>query len=805
MGTNDGICNWLQEIFLTSVDKYMTNTVPSSEHLTVSVTGMTCASCVRRVEKVLLSTEGVMGASVNLMTNNAQIIIQPSDDDITDRLSHAISKIGYGLEFSDENEAMSWWSRVFSYQDRELRLMIARTIVGITAAVPILLFMISGLFMEKPVFADRFLLSDYPLREAIAFGLATISVFWVAAPIHRLTFLSARHRTVDMNTLISLGVGIAYFFSSSVFLFPDIYGETEVRPYFDAVAFIVALLLTGRVVEARARNRASDLLRTLVNEYPTTARVLEADGNEYKIPVQAVVEGEILLVRAGETIPLDGSVVQGESLVNEALITGESNPAPRTIGDQVIGGTVNLDGALQVEVSRVSSDGIYASIVQLIDRAQMSKSSIQLFADRVSAVFVPLVILLSLATFFSWWIYGPDPSIRYAFIASVTVLIIACPCALGLATPAALAVAIGRAAKSGILITDASAFQKIAESETICLDKTGTLTEGTASVSGFVLAQGSQASAQELLRIVASVERGSQHPFSLPFLDLASSQNLELVWPTTFRYFPGKGIMASVETELSEYSVLVGNISLLEDHGVEHSALVSEIEAMGADGLAVVLVAIDGKLSGVYGIKNAVKSGANRVVSELSNAGYRNILVSGDREEITRPFGLNLGISEIHSSMLPDDKAALVRELQIETAGSVVMIGDGMNDAPALAQADVGIAVVQASALAQSSATVNLLNSDLSQVNDLFRLSKRVVKVTMQNVLWAFLYNIVLLPVAAGAGYLIYLLVGSGDGGSPIPWLFSETWLLNPTAAAAAMALSSVSVVANSLRIQGFK
>ena len=304
--------------------------------------------------------------------------------------------------------------------------------------------------------------------------------------------------------------------------------------------------------------------------------------------------------------------------------------------------------------------------MQLIDRAQMSKSSIQLFADRVSAVFVPLVILLSLATFFSWWIYGPDPSIRYAFIASVTVLIIACPCALGLATPAALAVAIGRAAKSGILITDASAFQKIAESETICLDKTGTLTEGTASVSGFVLAQGSQASAQELLRIVASVERGSQHPFSLPFLDLASSQNLELVWPTTFRYFPGKGIMASVETELSEYSVLVGNISLLEDHGVEHSALVSEIEAMGADGLAVVLVAIDGKLSGVYGIKNAVKSGANRVVSELSNAGYRNILVSGDREEITRPFGLNLGISEIHSSMLPDDKAALVRELQID-------------------------------------------------------------------------------------------------------------------------------------------
>ena len=251
--------------------------------------------------------------------------------------------------------------------------------------------------------------------------------------------------------------------------------------------------------------------------------------------------------------------------------------------------------------------------------------------------------------------------------------------------------------------------------------------------------------------------------------------------------------------------MLVGNISLLEDHGVEHSALVEEIEAMSADGLAVVLVAIDGKLSGVYGIKNAVKSGANRVVSELSNAGYRNILVSGDREEITRPFGLNLGISEIHSSMLPDDKAALVRELQIEAAGSVVMIGDGMNDAPALAQADVGIAVVQASALAQSSATVNLLNSDLSQVNDLFRLSKRVVKVTKQNVLWAFLYNIVLLPVAAGAGYLIYLLVGSGDGGSPIPWLFSETWLLNPTAAAAAMALSSVSVVANSLRIQGFK
>jgi Cu+-exporting ATPase len=324
-------------------------------------------------------------------------------------------------------------------------------------------------------------------------------------------------------------------------------------------------------------------------------------------------------------------------------------------------------------------------------------------------------------------------------------------------------------------------------------------------VSEFVLAQGSQASAEELLRIVASVERGSQHPFSLPFLDLASSQNLELVWPTTFRYFPGKGIMASVETELSEYSVLVGNISLLEDHGVEYSVLVEEIEAMSADGLGVVLVAIDGKLSGVYGIKNAVKSGANRVVSELSNAGYRNILVSGDREEITRPFGLNLGISEIHSSMLPDDKAALVRELQIEAAGSVVMIGDGMNDAPALAQADVGIAVVQASALAQSSATVNLLNSDLSQVNDLFRLSKRVVKVTKQNVLWAFLYNIVLLPVAAGAGYLIYLLVGSGDGGSPIPWLFSETWLLNPTAAAAAMALSSVSVVANSLRIQGFK
>ncbi len=589
-----------------------------------------------------------------------------------------------------------------------------------------------------------------------------------------------------MFTLIAMGVGVAYLYSAVATALPQIFPPSlrtmhgMPAVYFEAAAAIIALVLLGQVLELKARSRTSSAIRALLDLSPKMARLMRDDGSEYDVPLEQVKVGDKLRVRPGEKIPTDGIVVDGLSSVDESMITGESIPTEKRAGDKVIGATVNGTGWLLVRAERVGSETVLAQIVQMVSNAQRSRAPIQRLADRVAAYFVPAVLAIAVITFVVWLTIGPEPRLANAIVNAVAVLIIACPCALGLATPMAIMVGTGRGARAGILIKNAEALETFQKVDTIALDKTGTLTQGKPELMDVVAFAGETEG--NVVRLAASLERGSEHPLGAAIVEAAQANNLGLIPPDGFRSLTGKGVMGVV----GGHEVAVGNERLFEELGIDSAQWKAQAEAMRLDGETVVYVAIDGRAAGLLGIADPVKPEAADAIRDLQHEGLRVVMLTGDSETTAAAVARKLGIADFEAGVLPDHKADVVKKLQ-QQGRTVAMAGDGINDAPALAQANVGIAMGTGTDVAMESAGVTLLKGDLRALVRARRLSKAVMANIKENLFFAFVYNSIGVPIAAG---ILYPKFG---------------WLLSPIIAAAAMSFSSVSVITNALRLRNVK
>ncbi len=661
--------------------------------------------------------------------------------------------------------------------NHELANMRRRAWLAAAGAVPVV-----ALAMGEDLWGDRF-----PVRgqasNGVQLALASLVVLGAGWPFVQRGWASLRSRNFNMFTLVMIGTGVAWAYSAVATVAPALFPpafhgrDGAVGVYFEAAAVITVLVLVGQVLELKARDSTSTAIRGLLDLAPKTARRIAPDGTESDVALDAILVGDRLRVRPGETVPVDGTVESGEASLDQSSVTGESLPVSRRAGDGVIGGTVSRSGGLVIRADKVGRDTLLSRIVQLVAQAQRSRAPIQRTVDRVSGWFVPAVLLAAAAAFAAWMAVGPEPRFAHALIAAVSVLIIACPCALGLATPMSITVGVGRGARAGVLIRDAEALERLEAVDTLVLDKTGTLTRAAATVSGVVPAAGF--AADEVLTLAAAAERASEHPLARAIVDAAASRGLARPDVLDFDAPAGRGVSATVEGR----AVLVGSVRFLEARGVDPGALSAEAEAVRAGGATAVLVAVEGRLAGLVGIADAVRPESAAVVRALKAAGLRVIMLTGDNAATARAIAGPLGIDEVEADVLPDAKAATIARLNRE-GRIVAMAGDGVNDAPALALADVGIAMGTGTDIAMQSAGVTLLGGDLAGLLRARRLSRATMGNIRQNLLFAFLYNGIGVPVAAGVLYPAFGL------------------LLSPMLAAAAMALSSVSVIANALRLR---
>ena len=620
----------------------------------------------------------------------------------------------------------------------------------------------------------------------IQFALSTPVVWWAGWPFFERAWMSLKTRHLNMFTLIAMGTGVAWLYSAVAALLPGLFpsafrsADGIVAVYFEAAAVITVLVLLGQVLELRAREQTSGAIRALLDLAPKTARRIDASGAEVDVPVDAVVIGDRLRVRPGETVPVDGMVVDGRSAVDESLITGESMPVTRTIDDRVIGGTLNQSGALIIRAEKVGRDTMLSRIVQMVADAQRSRAPIQRMADQVSGWFVPLVILIALLTFLAWAVLGPEPRMTYGLLAAVGVLIIACPCALGLATPMSIMVGVGKGAQVGVLIKNAEALEHMEKVDTLIVDKTGTLTEGKPSVTGIVPADGFDE--QNILRLAAGVERASEHPLALAIVAAAEARGITIPDVTNFDSPTGKGALGTVEGKL----IVLGNASFLAEHGVDAKTLAAQADSMRVEGATAIYIGVAGQAAGILAIADPIKPTTVQALNALRKDGIRVVMLTGDNRTTALAVAQRLGIDEVEADVLPDQKSAVVARLKSE--GRVVaMAGDGVNDAPALAAADVGIAMGSGTDVAMESAGVTLLKGDLMGIVKARHLSEATMRNIRQNLIFAFIYNAAGVPIAAGVLYPSFGL------------------LLSPIIAAAAMALSSVSVIGNALRLRKLK
>jgi Cu+-exporting ATPase len=613
--------------------------------------------------------------------------------------------------------------------------------------------------------------------------LATPVVLWAGWPFFERGWSSLRTRNLNMFTLIAMGTGVAWAYSVVATLAPQIFpaafriGGGAVAVYFEAAAVITVLVLLGQMLELRARETTSGAIRALLDLAPKTARRIHGDGREEEVQLDVVRVGDRLRVRPGEKVPVDGAVIEGRSAVDESMVTGESMPVTKEAGAGVIGGTINQSGALVIEARKVGRDTVLAQIVQLVAEAQRSRAPIQRLADQVSAWFVPAVIVIAVVAFGAWAIWGPEPRFSYGLVAAVAVLIIACPCALGLATPMSIMVGVGRGAQSGVLIKNAEALEHMEKVDTLLIDKTGTLTEGRPAVTAILPAP--PFTEADMLRLGASVERASEHPLAAAIVKAAEQRNVAILPVAEFNSPSGRGAVGKVEGR----SVALGNASFIAELGVDVAPVAGQAEQLRTDGATAIFMAVDGKVAGVFAIADPVKASTPEALAALRSEGVRVVMLTGDNWTTARAVARRLGIEEVEAEVLPDQKSAVVGRYR--AAGRVVaMAGDGVNDAPALAAADVGIAMGTGTDVAMESAGVTLLKGDLTGIVRARRLSQSVMRNIRQNLFFAFIYNSLGVPVAAG---VLYPLLGM---------------LLSPVIAAAAMALSSVSVVTNSLRLR---
>ena len=735
--------------------------------VTVPVRGMHCAACVGKVERALSDVPGVEDAMVNLATERATIVYDPARADLA-RLHAAVDAAGYELgdaPVSPSDDGAP--DRERAAREDEQRRLRTRVVVGAALSVPVVLGSMPDIFPWAPAW----------LRDPGVLLLLTTPVqFWVGAAFHRGFLHDLRYRSASMSTLVSLGTNAAYFFSVAVTLWPHAFMTLGAMTYYETAAVVITLVALGRWLEARARGRTSDAIRRLAALAPRMARLVRGDV-EVDVTTSEIRPGDLVRIRPGERIPVDGVVVEGASSVDESMLTGESMSLEKTPGASVFAGTVNLTGSFVFRATRVGAETTLARIVRLVEEAQGSRAPIQRLADRVAAVFVPAVLLVAAATFTAWWLLGPSPSLLYALTNAVAVLVIACPCAMGLATPTAVMVATGRGAELGVLIKSAIALETLHRIDTIVFDKTGTLTVGRPAVSAVVTRP--PATEDDVLALAAAAEQGSEHPIGAAIVTAAKERGLALPPVTEFVAVAGHGIDALAP----DGRVLLGNRAFMESRGVDVSALIERGTALAGEGKTVVYVALAFRPLGLIAVADVLRPEAAATVTALRRTGLAVVMLTGDDRRAAQAIGREAGIERVLAEVLPEGKAQAIAQLR-EAGSRVAMVGDGINDAPALAQADVGIAMGSGTDIALEAADVALMRGELGGVLTAHGLSRATIRIVKQNLFWAFGYNVVLIPVAAG---LLYPVWGV---------------LLSPILAGAAMAFSSVSVVTNSLRLK---
>jgi Cu+-exporting ATPase len=738
------------------------------------ITGMTCANCAMSVDRALERVDGVVDVTVNFANERATVEYVPGVASVA-ALVRAVEDAGYGVVQAttpEELEDVEEQTRRAEIADQTRKFW-----VGVIFSLPLFLLSMARDFGLLGSWAMQ------PWVNWLFLALATPVQFYTGWDYYVGAYYALRNRTANMDVLVARGSSVAYVYSLVVVLFPTVGGHV----YFETSAVIITLIKLGKLLEARAKGQTGAAIKKLIGLQPKTARVVR-DGEEMDVPVDTVRVGDLVVVRPGERIPVDGVVVDGRSAVDESMLTGEPLPVDKKPGDEVVGATINKQGLLKFEATRVGAETALSQIIRLVREAQGSKAPIQRLADQVAGVFVPAVISIALVTFAVWWIASGE--FTAAMIRLVAVLVIACPCALGLATPTAIMVGTGKGAENGILFKNSAALETAHRLGVVVLDKTGTLTAGEPSLTDVVVANsigGDGEPAERLLRLAASAERGSEHPLGQAIIEGAEAQGLALAESRDFEAVAGKGIQAQVDG----HRVLVGKPQWLEMEGVDLADLADRVTELQHQARTAVIVAVDGEAAGVLGIADTLKEGSTAAVDELHRLGLEVVMLTGDNQRTAEAIAEQVGIDRVVAEVLPADKAAEVKGMQ---GGErlVGMVGDGINDAPALAQADVGIALGTGTDVAMETADVTLMRGDLRAVPQSLALSKATMRTIKQNLFWAFFYNVILIPVAAGALY-------------PVPWVPDILRQLHPVLAAFAMAFSSVTVVTNSLRLRGVK
>lgn len=783
------------------------------ERVTIPVSGMTCAACQAFVQRTLAEQDGVQDAKVSLMLHNASIRYDPRVVSLS-QLIERIRSTGYSAEFPiADHSILEEQERHDEEQLSEYRQLRSKAIVSVVAGVIAMLvsmpLMDVGIAKSARGMQDPFLnwvmrvfspalhemlpwiyLIDAGVLRWFLFALAMLIAGWAGRQFYVKAWSALLHKTADMNTLIALGTGAAFAYSAASTIAPSYFLAHGIAPnvYFEAGILIIGLVLVGNTLESRAKAQTATALRSLVHLQPKMACVLR-ENTERELPVSEIQRGDLILVRPGERIPTDGEVVSGRSSVDESLLTGESLPVEKEVRDRVIGGTLNQRGSLQYRATTLGTQSTLAQIVRLLREAQEQRAPIQRLADRVGAIFVPSVLGLAVLTFMAWRYFAPGMSIMQACVAAVSVLVIACPCAMGLAVPTAVMVATGRGAELGLLLKGGETMQRLEKVDTIVFDKTGTITTGHAEVTDVVLAgdaegyDESQAEREhKVIRVAASLERASEHPLGEAVVRYAVQQGIALSSPQGFESHTGFGVSGVVEDMIA----LAGNVFFMQQNGIAVASLQESAERLAEEGKTPLWIAAGGSLLGLIAVTDTVKPSSVEALDRLRHNGLHVVMLTGDNERTARAIARQVGVEEVIAGVLPAGKVDAIRRLQAEHR-VVAMVGDGVNDAPALARADVGIAMASGADVAMDAGDITLMNSDVNGVAAAIALSRGTMRVMRQNLFWAFAYNVVAIPLAAGAFYPKFGL------------------LLSPVLASAAMAFSSFSVVMNSLRLRRWK
>jgi len=746
-----------------------------SETVDYGVMGMTCASCVGRVERALSKLPGVLDAQVNLSMERASITFLP---DVTSavELRATIADAGYTPQLLDDNagDDPEQAARVAEFKSLRFDVIFA-------ASFTIPLFTIAMIKFYAPV--EEVMLSIMSLEGWIwvEFLLAAPVQFWAGKRFYVSGWAEIKHFSPGMSSLVMLGTSAAFIYSLLALFVPEIFPAGAANSYFEAAGVIITLILLGRLLESAAKGRTSEAIKKLMQLQSKTATVIRG-GVEMELPIDDVIVGDVIQVKPGESVPVDGVITEGSSFIDEAMITGEPIPVEKSIGAEVVGSTINKTGAFQFKATRIGKDTVLSRIIKMVEDAQSSKPEIQKIADRIAGVFVPVVIVFATLTFAVWLIFGPDPALSFAFVTAVSVLLIACPCAMGLATPTAIMVGTGKGAELGVLFRKGTALEQLAKIDTVIMDKTGTLTLGRPTLTDFIVTEDFSSDEAEVLGLVAAAESKSEHPIADAIVKGAKDKGIEVLGVDAFEAEPGFGIEAMVAGR----KVNVGADRYMKKLGIELGDTENKASALAEQAKSPLYAAVDGKLAAVVAVADPLKDGSKEAVAALHKLGLSVAMLTGDNAKTAKAIAGQVGIDKVLAEVLPDQKAAEVAGQQ-QSGGNVAFVGDGINDAPALAQADVGIAIGTGTDIAIEAADVILMSGDLRGIVNAAGLSRQTLKTIKMNFFWAYAYNVALIPLAAGA---FYPLLGV---------------LLNPMLAAGAMSISSLFVVTNSLRLKGFK